>query len=338
MKFWLDAGCDGFRVDMAASLIKNDKDNKAAIKLWRNNLHPWIRENYPHAITIAEWGCPTKAIAGAGFDVDFLLHFGDPGYAEMFFNHTAICGRKINDACYFSKKSGGSPAPFINEYFKHYKKTKGKGFISIPTSNHDFQRMNWDRSIDDLKLIYTFIFTWSAIPSLYYGDEIGMRYIPELPNKEGGYTRTGSRTPMQWDKTKNAGFSKAAPSKLYLPLDRDKTRPTVAANENDKNSLLNHIRKLIALRRAESALSTKGNTKIIYTDDNGGPLVYLRSYRKTNFIIALNPSGKKTTASFTLKCKSIETILENGSKVTAEASNITVNLKPASYCICKIKS
>ena len=67
-----------------------------------------------------------------------------------------------------------------------------------------------------------------AAPVLYYGDEIGMRYLP-LPTKEGGYFRTGSRTPMQWDNSANLGFSAAAADKLYLPVDPAADAPTVTA-------------------------------------------------------------------------------------------------------------
>ena len=65
-------------------------------------------------------------------------------------------------------------------------------------------------------------------PFLYYGDEIGMRYLP-LPTKEGGYFRTGSRTPMQWDNSANLGISAAAADKLYLPVDPAADAPTVTA-------------------------------------------------------------------------------------------------------------
>ena len=49
-----------------------------------------------------------------------------------------------------------------------------------------------------------------GIPFVYYGDEIGMEYIPDMPSKEGGFTRKGSRTPMQLKKGKNGGFSDGA--------------------------------------------------------------------------------------------------------------------------------
>ena len=63
--------------------------------------------------------------------------------------------------------------------------------------------------------------TMPGIPFVYYGDEIGMEYIPDMPSKEGGFTRTGSRTPMQWKKGKNAGFSDGAKELLYLPVNEN---------------------------------------------------------------------------------------------------------------------
>lgn len=336
MKFWLDMGCDGFRVDMASSLIKNDKNQKAVIKLWRKNLHPWIRKNYPHAVTIAEWGCPSDAISKAGFDIDFMLHFGVPGYGEMFFNHSAVCGRQTDGNCFFDKKGKGSPSTFIKEYFKHFRKTKGEGFISIPTANHDFQRMNWDREIDDLKLIYAFIFTWPGVPSLYYGDEIGMRFIPNLPSKEGGYTRTGARTPMQWNKSKNAGFSKAPPSKLYLPTDPSKDYPNVLENEKDEDSLLNHVRKLLALRQSESALRNDGKTRMLYAKDGKSPLVYLRKNNESKYLIALNPSAKSKKVNVVLKVENSEPALRKGMELKLKSGKASLEMEGRSWGIYKI--
>lgn len=88
---------------------------------------------------------------------------------------------------------------------------------------------------------------------IYYGDEIGMRYVPGLPEKEGSvlgprYNRAGSRTPMQWDEGPNAGFSTAPSDRLYLPLDPSPDRPTVAAQRADDTSLLHLVRRLVALR------------------------------------------------------------------------------------------
>jgi maltose alpha-D-glucosyltransferase/alpha-amylase len=78
-----------------------------------------------------------------------------------------------------------------------------------------------------LKVVFAFLLTMPGLPIIYYGDEIGMRCL-KLPSKEGGYDRTGSRTPMQWTAGHKAGFSSAPAEKLYLPVDPAPRAPNVA--------------------------------------------------------------------------------------------------------------
>lgn len=333
MKFWLDMGCDGFRVDMAPSLIKNDPDQKAVCRLWSENLNRWVREKYPHAIMIAEWGDPERAIGDAGFDIDFFLHCGVPGYAEMFFNQPAVCGRMAGGNCFFSKSGNGSPMPFINEYLKHSDKVNGKGFIGLVSANHDFQRMNWNRTTDELKVIYAFIFTWPGTPVIYYGDEIGMRFIPDLPSKEGGYTRTGTRTPMQWDNSPNAGFSTADASQLYLPVDQAENSPSVQDQENDADSLLNYIRKLIRLRQSCAALNNSGELEILFAEDNECPLIYSRYSEEDRFLIAVNPSGAATTKLLHEKHGQYEAVYVSNCKICNTPAGIELSMGPVSFGI-----
>ena len=81
-------------------------------------------------------------------------------------------------------------------------------------------RMNVNRTTDDLELIMAFGMTMPGIPFIYYGNEIGMRQLYDMPQIEGAYKpRAGARTPMQWTPGKNCGFSTADFSKLYLPVD-----------------------------------------------------------------------------------------------------------------------
>ncbi|MEP7345973.1 MAG: alpha-amylase family glycosyl hydrolase, partial [Gemmatimonadaceae bacterium] len=70
MTFWMDKGIDGFRVDLAASLVKNDPDKRATIALWQE-LNGWFDAAYPNGVLIAEWFNPKESIS-AHFDVDFL--------------------------------------------------------------------------------------------------------------------------------------------------------------------------------------------------------------------------------------------------------------------------
>ena len=67
------------------------------------------------------------------------------------------------------------------------------GYICIPSGNHDMIRMRDTLTTDEMKLAFTFLLTMPGCPFIYYGDEIGMRYMHGLKSKEGGYERTGSR-------------------------------------------------------------------------------------------------------------------------------------------------
>lgn len=133
---------------------------------------------------------------------------------------------------------------FVNRYMENYKKTGGKGLICIPSSNHDMDRISRNFDTEELKICFGFLLSMPGAPFVYYGDEIGMKYLENIKSVEGGYGRTGSRSPMQWDDTANAGFSAASPEKLYIQIDPDKNRPTVKKSEEDKNSLLNEIKSL----------------------------------------------------------------------------------------------
>ena len=121
-------------------------------------------------------------------------------------------------------------------------------------------------------------------PFLYYGDEIGMRYR-WLPTKEGGYQRTGSRTPMQWDNSKNLGFSDANKEELYLPVDDAPDAPTVESQEADGNSMLHHMRRVIALRHAEPDLQSYSPFSV-YSAEKGSRLF---AYKRGKLLLAVNP-------------------------------------------------
>jgi maltose alpha-D-glucosyltransferase/alpha-amylase len=132
------------------------------------------------------------------------------------------------------------------------------------------------------------IFTMPGVPFLYYGDEIGMRYLYHLPTKEGGYGRTGSRTPMQWKPGKNAGFS--ASETPYLPVDKEPDAPNIEAQEKDPASLLNTVKALLLLRRGEEDLGSKPNMEILHAGKAAdGDRSFL--YRRGAFIIGVNPGA-----------------------------------------------
>jgi maltose alpha-D-glucosyltransferase/alpha-amylase len=289
MRFWLDRGCDGFRVDMASSLVKfDDPENSGTAAIWQN-VRAMLDTEYPDAAIIAEWSHPRRAI-GAGFHADFLLAFTDnSGYQSLFRDYVTDPENRIisADTSFFKKDGKGDIRCFLDEYLPHYKAIKDRGYISLVTGNHDVPRLSLNFSPQELAIAYAFIFTMPGVPFLYYGDEIGMRYL-NLLSKEGGYHRTGSRTPMQWTNGKNKGFSSACPDTLYLPVDSAPDAPTVETQEKDPYSLLNTVKSLLTLRRIEEDLGSTPNLEILYAKAKKLPFVY----RRGSLVIGVNPGEK----------------------------------------------
>lgn len=310
MRFWLDMGCDGFRVDMAHSLVKHDEEGKGTILLWQN-IRTFLDDEYPEAAMVSEWGEPDKSLLG-GFHMDFLLHFGPSHYNDLF--------RCENP--WFSSAGKGDISAFVRTYKENYEKTARKGLMCIPSGNHDMDRLAKYLSGDELKAAFAFILSMPGAPFIYYGDEIGMRYIENLTSVEGGYDRTGSRSPMQWDSTRNAGFSHAHEDKLYIPLDDRADRPTVEAQMADETSLYHEIKTLIAIRQSHPALRSKGEIDFIYAEEQAYPFAYLRSAENEKILVILNPSD--TAATFECPYTPRERLHGCGGEITAVGSKLTV--------------
>ena len=326
MDYWLGHGVDGFRVDMAFSLVKNDPGHKETIKLWQE-ISGEIRSKYPDSVLISEWGNPEESIA-AGFDIDFMLHFGVNGYPDLL----------LNENCFFRRKDSINIQAFLQPYLNMVEKTKGRGLISIPSANHDIKRPHSDgRTFGDLKVIFTFLLTWPGVPFIYYGDEIGMRYIPGLPSREGGLDRTGSRTPMQWDNTTNAGFSSADKEAFYLPLDPHKNRPSVEKQAGDSSSLLNHVRKLIDLRKRHPALHAKGDLIPLQLENDHRHFTYLRQANDERFLIIINPSGESSRVKlYGIQPENITPQISHGIEVRVEQDDQEIQMAGVSHGIFRL--
>ncbi|MDI9551755.1 MAG: alpha-amylase [Bacteroidales bacterium] len=291
MAFWMDKGIDGFRVDMAASLVKNDFDKSATIKLWKEDLAKWFKENYPENVLIAEWFNPSMSIE-AGFHIDFFCHDGKYNYSTLFFNTSR---RGSDGVCYFDLNGKGELKKWLDLYQFQYNSVKNKGYVSMPSGNHDFTRLAaGPRSTEDqLKVAMTFFFTMPGVPFLFYGDEIGLMQNFNAPPKEGSGGRSGSRIPMLWDDSADAGFSTAPEEDLYLPLTPDPDRRTVQNQEANESSLLNYVRSIIDFRRANSVLGADADWKLVSNPNNPYPMIYERSNETEVWVIAINPSAKK---------------------------------------------
>ncbi len=294
MAYWFDRGVSGFRVDMAASLVKDDPGLVETARLW-GQMRDWIDAEYPECVLLSEWGDPKTSVP-AGIHADFFLHFVGRGMRSLWDNGTGSRGSWWTDQpCYFDPEGRGSMTEFLSAWREADTAIDGGGFVALPTANHDFSRLTCGpRTREMVAPAFAFQLTWPSLPVVYYGDEIGMRYVPGLADKEGSQldteARQGSRTPMQWDDGPNAGFSTAPARELYLPVDPDPDRPNVAAALADPDSLLHQVRALIALRRATPALGTGARVEVL-TD--GYPFVYVRG---GTHLVVVNGRAEPATA------------------------------------------
>lgn len=357
--FWYGKGVDGFRVDMANSLVKNDKDKKEIMNLWRE-IREWSDKNYPDHVLMAEWGSPKYCLA-AGYNIDMDLNSTKAHNRRMYFDRK----HQADGGSYFSL-NGGQPsvrdlygnawpedkidskttaAEMLKEYYDYFtdclESTETMGYFATITGNHDHLRINMGarNTPDQLKVMLTWVLTM-PMPILYYGDEIGMRSLVDMPNVEGanhnGKERSGARTPMQWTSGETAGFSTCSPDKLYLPVctewspatsypqyldwkknfEAGKVKPiakgeiTVESQDKDPESILNWTRELIALRKSSEALWADSKFIPIFNESQPYPMVYLRSNGKETFLIALNPTGTRKSLTLNDEISSYRSMTE----------------------------
>lgn len=337
MKYWLDQGADGFRVDMAMSLVKRDPHKTETARFWRW-IRDWLDEDYPEAAIISEWGNPAQAIP-AGFHSDFLLGFNCPGWVSLFRKRGEGRWRDPFGWSFFDESGHGDIRQFLDEYLPYMDVIEGQGHIALVTGNHDeTPRIANDRSDAMMKLIYLFLLTMPGTPFIYYGDEIGMQFR-ELPSKEGGYQRTGARTPMQWSHDLNAGFSKADSKDLYLPVSPAQDRPTVADQDKEPDSLLNRVRALIKTRLSLPALQADGNFEVIYAESGRLPFVYTRAKHGQKLMIALNPSNRDVSVTLPKDLlKAVPELLDglDTAKITPTGDGWRLTLGPVSGALYQI--
>lgn len=317
MRFWLKMGCDGFRVDMAGSLVKLDEDGKGTIALWKK-VRAFLDAEFPEAAMVSEWGEPDKSLQG-GFHMDFLLHFGPSHYNDLF-----RC-----DHPYFSSEGRGDISEFVKKYLENYEKSEKKGLICIPSGNHDMGRLAKTIHGDELKVAFAFLLSMPGAPFIYYGDEIGMRYVYGLTSVEGGYERTGSRSPMQWDDGVNAGFSSAPKEKLYIAQDESADRPTVQAQMQDPDSLYHEVQKLIGIRQGHAALQSKGEIEFVYAEKDSYPFAYIRSTETERILVVINPADKEVSFEGNYEIK--QTIYSFGGEIGTQDGKVTVPAKSAGF-------
>jgi alpha-glucosidase len=294
LRFWLNRGVDGFRVDVIWLMIKDAE----------------LRDNPPNP----NWN-------PGGSEIGRLLQVYNADRPEV---HDVIAGlRAVLDeygervligeiylpierlVTYYGAGLKGAHLPFnfqlldtewrasklaklIDEYERFLPRG---GWPNWVLGNHDRLRIAARVGEAQARVAAMLLLTLRGTPTIYYGDEIGLSRVDVPPdrvqdpweNNEPGQGRDPSRTPMQWNASPNAGFTTAA--RPWLPLSDDWPARNVVAEAQQPGSMLNLYRALSALRRKHNALSI-GALRMLAASE--GLVAYERSFEDERLTVALN--------------------------------------------------
>lgn len=322
MKFWLDKGVDGLRLDVISAISKRvdfpDTDtedfNETIRRYYANGprLQEFIAEarekvwNHYDVMTVGEGPGITPQNALAYLDekkgLNMIFHFG-----HMFID----------------QGPGGrfDPIPWTTREFKKVFKTwddafANHGWGSVFLGNHDFPRMvsRWGNDQEywqeSSTLLCTLLLTMHGTPFIFMGDEIGMTnmVLSSISESRDIETQTGwreaqkrgltepqflkianysgrdnARTPMQWDSGKEAGFTNAQP---WMPVNPNYSRLNVQLQAGTSQSVLNYFKALTRMRKSHSVF-TYGTYNPMDTGEEN-LFIYLREWQQEKMLIVLN--------------------------------------------------
>jgi alpha-glucosidase len=295
MRFWLKRGVDGFRVDVIWHLLKDDqfRDNpenprfgpaqpphRRVVPLYTADL-PGIHEIISGLRRVVDEFEERLLIGEIYLPVDRLVGY----YGED------LRGLHLpfNFALLETEWHARTIARLVAEYESMLPRG---GWPNWVLGNHDRPRIASRVGRAQARVAAMLLLTLRGTPTLYYGDEIGMKQVvippdrvqdPFEKNVPGlGLGRDGARTPMQWDAGVSAGFSATEP---WLPLADDAELVNVARQEQDARSFLRLHRNLIATRRSRPALQL-GSYRAI--EASGDLISFAREWGQERVVVALN--------------------------------------------------
>jgi oligo-1,6-glucosidase/alpha-glucosidase len=317
VRFWLNKGVDGFRLDIFNVIYKDAefRNNPFSFKLIPTEDDPsgFFQEakynlNQPESFEFAK---ELRSVCDEFGDRILLGEVsGDRSIIRKFLGDDVNNGLGL--IFDFEMLSFQFSADYFRKLIERIEAHYPNPFMPVYVfSNHD-RRRSMHRLGDDIrkaKLLAMLQLTVRGVPCMYYGEEIGMTDLPQpfstaldpIPHKFKSIprfifdllglliNRDEVRTPMQWDGTKNAGFSSA--EKTWLPVHRNYSETNVEKESVEDDSLLNIIRSLINIRNREIPLQ-KGSLELL-SGLPDGVLGYKRRSENKNLVVLLNFEGRK---------------------------------------------
>jgi maltose alpha-D-glucosyltransferase/alpha-amylase len=298
MKFWLDLGVDGFRVDAVPYLFEREGtncENLPETHAYLKEMRRFVDMHYPGRVLLCEanqWPQDVSAYFGNGDEFQMAFHFplmprifmslrqGDPRPAIWALENTPAIPA-LAQWCIFLRNHDELTLEMVTEadrqwMWKEYAPER-RMRLNLGIRRRLAPLLDNDRRL--LELAHSLLFTLPGSPIIYYGDEIGMGDNISLPD------RKGLRTPMQWDSSPMAGFSTAGDlySSVIQAAPFSPQRVNVTDEMAASQSLWKTIQEMIATRKSHPALETgeyiqadcEGNGLFAYWRRSGGESILL---------------------------------------------------------------
>ena len=366
MKFWLDKGIDGFRMDVCNLFSKAEglpdigEDGPEGIYMNGPKIHDYLHEMNKEVLskydimTVGETPgvSPKHARDYVGEDRDEL---------NMVFHFELMDLPNASDKFY---KKPYKLTDIKNIFMKWYDGLENIGWNSLFMNNHDQPRMvsrfgnDSKYRIESAKMLATLIHTFKGTPYIYQGEEIGMTnicfddikkyrdietinyYNEKIKNEDEKSlierikitSRDNARTPMQWDDSLNGGFSKSTP---WIDVNPNYKQINVKESLEDSNSIFNYYKELINLRHNNDTI-VYGDVKLIYPE-NERIFAYTRNLEDKQLMVVLNFYENEIDFKVpdNIDINKLEVILSNYSDKVIE--NETIKLRPYEAIVYKVK-
>ena len=303
--FWLNMGVDGLRLDAVPYLYEREGttgENLPETHAFLKRLRKHVDEGFKNRVLLAEanqWPEDASEYFGRGDEAHLAFHF--PVMPRLFMatkqedrfpivdilNQTPPIPETAQWAMFLRNHDELTLEMVTDEdrdYMYRMYARDPRMRINLGIRRRLAPLLNNDRR--QIELMNGLLFSLPGTPVLYYGDEIGMGDNIFLGD------RNGVRTPMQWSSDKNAGFSRANPQRLYLPVIVDPEyhyeTVNVEAQQSNPRSLLWWVKRLIALRKQHKAFGY-GDLEFLYPD-NHKVLVFLRCHQEERILVVANLS------------------------------------------------
>jgi maltose alpha-D-glucosyltransferase / alpha-amylase len=315
LRFWLDLGLDGFRLDAVPYLYEREGTNCENLKEtheFLKRVREEIDKTYDDAVMLAEanqWPSDVVHYFGDGDECHMAFHF--PLMPRMFmaarrqvrYPMVEILEQTppIPDNCQwgiFLRNHDELTLEMVTDeerdymYLEYARDPRMKLNLGIRRRLAPLLESNRDQS----ELFHAMLLSLPGTPIIYYGDEIGMGDNIFLGDRDG------VRTPMQWSADRNSGFSRADFAQLYLPLLMDPLygyeRVNVEAEQRNQNSFLQWFRRLLEVRKQHPVFG-HGSFEVLHPD-NSAIFAYIRRLGEDVVLVVNNLSGRAQAAELDL--------------------------------------